>query len=351
MVADQKGVLGIAVPGVEKHQYQASAKPTGLNYYGLCTFAGIFSAGTTHLAITPLDVIKVNMQLNPIKYHTISTCFATLLKEQGPSTFWRGWASKFFGYGLQGGCRFGLYEYFKTLYSNVIPPDYQRNRSVIFFTSSATAEVFANLCLCPFEAIKVKVQAQPHFAKGLLDGFPKLYASDGLLGYTTTLKSPFLSTIRTLPFLTCAFSYYYGHSFYRGLVPLMGRNIPFSMVMFSTFEHTVDFLYRKVVKARKEECTKWRQLGITCVAGYAAGSVGSVITNPADNLVTHLYNRKGDGLITAVKKIGCLNLFTRSLPIRVILVGPAVTLQWLLFDSVKVFSGLPSSGEVRTDVG
>ncbi|CAL1377378.1 unnamed protein product [Linum trigynum] len=321
MVADQKGVLSIAVPGVEKHHYQASATATGLNYYGLCTFAGIFSAGTTHLAITPLDVIKVNMQLNPIKYHSISTCFTTLLKEQGHSTFWRGWASKFFGYGLQGGCRFGLYEYFKTLYSNVIPPDYQRNRSIIFFTSSATAEVFANLCLCPFEAIKVKVQAQPHFAKGLLDGFPKLYASDGLLG------------------------------FYRGLVPLMGRNIPFSMVMFSTFEHTVDFLYRKVVKARKEECTKWRQLGITCVAGYAAGSVGSVITNPADNLVTHLYNRKGDGLITAVKKIGCLNLFTRSLPIRVILVGPAVTLQWLLFDSVKVFSGLPSSGEVRTDVG
>ncbi|CAN0873765.1 Mitochondrial phosphate carrier protein 1, mitochondrial [Linum grandiflorum] len=130
----------------------------------------------------------------------------------------------------------------------------------------------------------------------------------------------------------------------------MGRNIPFSMVMFSTFEHSVDILYRKVMKARKEECSKGWQLGVTCMAGYAAGSVGSLVSNPADNLVTHLYNNnKTDGLIMAVKKIGCLNLFTRSLPIRVILVGPAVTLQWLLFDTIKVLSGLPTSGEVKTD--
>lgn len=32
-------------------------------YYGLCTIGGMLSAGTTHLAITPLDVLKVNMQV------------------------------------------------------------------------------------------------------------------------------------------------------------------------------------------------------------------------------------------------------------------------------------------------
>ncbi|CAN0873767.1 Mitochondrial phosphate carrier protein 1, mitochondrial [Linum grandiflorum] len=320
MVGDQNGVASIVVAGKEEHKYKAAATLEGINYYGLCILGGMLSAGITHIAITPLDVVKVNMQLSPIKYPSIYTCFSSLLREQGPCTFWRGWGSKFFGYGLQGGCRFGLYEYFKSLYSDLIPAEYQRNRSVVFVTSSATAELFANLCLCPFEAIKVKVQAQPPFAKGLHDGFPKLYASNGLLG------------------------------FYRGLAPLMGRNIPFSMVMFSTFEHSVDILYRKVMKARKEECSKGWQLGVTCMAGYAAGSVGSLVSNPADNLVTHLYNNnKTDGLIMAVKKIGCLNLFTRSLPIRVILVGPAVTLQWLLFDTIKVLSGLPTSGEVKTD--
>lgn len=80
---------------------------------------------------------------------------------------------------MQGGCRFGLYEYFKKLYSNVL---HDGNRSLVFFASSASAEVIANIVLCPFEAVKVRVQAQPTFGKGLRDGFPKLYASEGLYG-------------------------------------------------------------------------------------------------------------------------------------------------------------------------
>lgn len=34
-----------------------------VGYYGICTVGGMLSAGTTHLAITPLDVLKVNMQV------------------------------------------------------------------------------------------------------------------------------------------------------------------------------------------------------------------------------------------------------------------------------------------------
>lgn len=300
---------------VEGGKINEELKP--YTYFGVCAVGGMLSAGTTHLAITPLDVLKVNMQVHPVKYNSIYSCFTTLLREQGPSAFWRGWTGKFFGYGAQGGCRFGLYEYFKSLYSRILV---DQNRSVIFFVSSASAEVFANIVLCPFEAIKVRVQAQPHFGKGLVDGFPKLFASEGLPG------------------------------FYRGLVPLLGRNLPFSTVMFATFEHSVDFLYRKVVHKRKEDCSKAQQLGVTCLAGYAAGSVGSLISNPADNIVACLYNKKADSLMLAVKKIGLVNLFTRSLPIRIMLVGPSITLQWLFYDSIKVLCGLPTSGEVDTNV-
>lgn len=33
-------------------------------YYAVCAVGGMLSAGTTHLAITPLDVLKVNMQVS-----------------------------------------------------------------------------------------------------------------------------------------------------------------------------------------------------------------------------------------------------------------------------------------------
>lgn len=300
-----------------------SAAGAGYYYYGICAAGGMLSAGTTHLAITPLDVLKVNMQVNPIKYSSILSGFSMLWKEQGPSCLWRGWSGKLFGYGAQGACKFGLYEYFKTLYSNNMFVE-DRNHfpiptrtTLIFFLSSASAQVFADVALCPFEAVKVGVQTQPGFAKGLSDGFPKLYNTQGLAG------------------------------FYKGLLPLWGRNLPFSMVMFSTFEHSVELIYEKGLERRKEDCSRAQQLGVTCLAGYVAGAVGTVISNPADVIVSTLYNNKAQNVMQAVKKIGFRSLFTRSLPIRIALVGPVVTMQWFLYDTIKVLSGLPTSGGLR----
>ncbi|XP_065869762.1 mitochondrial phosphate carrier protein 1, mitochondrial-like [Euphorbia lathyris] len=282
-------------------------------YYGICALGGTLSAGTTHLFITPLDVLKVNMQVNPAKYNGISSGFCTLWKEQGPSFLWRGWSGKLFGYGVQGGCKFGLYEYFKRLYSDVLV---DQNKTHIYFLSSASAQVFADIALCPFEAVKVRVQTQPQYAKGLADGFPKLYKAEGISG------------------------------FYRGILPLWGRNLPFSMIMFSTFEHSSDTIYRNVLQRSKQDCSRVQQLGVTCMAGYMAGAVGTVISNPADNIVASLYNNKAQTVLQAIKQIGLANLLTRSLPIRITIVGPVVTLQWFFYDTIKLLSGLPTSGGV-----
>ena len=51
--------LGDRMRGVEGR----SCEEFSLGYYGLCAVGGMLSAGTTHLAITPLDVLKVNMQV------------------------------------------------------------------------------------------------------------------------------------------------------------------------------------------------------------------------------------------------------------------------------------------------
>ncbi|CAN6905669.1 unnamed protein product, partial [Brassica oleracea] len=251
-------------------------------FYAVCTMGGMISAGTTHLAITPLDVLKVNMQVNPVKYNSIPSGFSTLLREHGHSYLWRGWSGpgKLLGYGVQGGCRFGLH-------------------------GSASAQIFADMALCPFEAINVRVQTQPMFAKGLLDGFPRVYRNEGLAG------------------------------FHRGLFPLWCHNLPFSMVMFSTFEQSVEFIYQNIIKKKKQDCSKAQQLGVTCLAGYTAGAVGTVISNPA---------------YVAVRNIGFVGLFTRSLPVRITIGGPVITLQWFFYDAIKVFSGFPTSRGVQKPV-
>ncbi|THF95846.1 hypothetical protein TEA_024497 [Camellia sinensis var. sinensis] len=53
---------------------------------------------------------------------------------------------------------------------------------LIYLAGSASAEVIADVALCSFEVVKVRVQTQPGFARGLSDGFPKFIQSAGTLG-------------------------------------------------------------------------------------------------------------------------------------------------------------------------
>ena len=69
------------------------------------------------------------------------------------------------------------------------------------------------------------------------------------------------------------------------------------MVMFSTFEHSVDLIYNNIMQRRKEDCSRVQQLGATCLAGYTAGAIGTVVSTPADNIVSSLYNRRADTII------------------------------------------------------
>ncbi|KAG0457025.1 hypothetical protein HPP92_022182 [Vanilla planifolia] len=122
-----------------------------------------------------------------------------------------------------------------------------------------------------------------------------------------------------------------------------------SMLMFTSFEHSVNFLYRDVIQKKREECSRARQLGVTCAAGYISGAIGTIVSTPADNVIASLYNRDAHNAFQAVKSIGFPKLFTRSLSIRIALVGPVVTLQWFFYDSIKLLAGLPTSGGIIED--
>jgi solute carrier family 25 phosphate transporter 3 len=113
-----------------------------------------------------------------------------------------------------------------------------------------------------------------------------------------------------------------------------------AMLMFTSFEHSVNFIYGHVLNRHKSECSLGTQLGVTCMAGYMSGVTGTIISNPADNILTALYNNKGSTSLQAARRIGIVGLFTRSLPLRVMLVGPLVTAQWFCYDTCKVLSGL-----------
>lgn len=93
------------------------------------------------------------------------------------------------GYSAQGACKFGFYEFFKKYYSDIAGPEYAaKYKTLIYLAGSASSEFIADIALCPFEAVKVRVQTQPSFAKGLSDGLPKIVKSQGIRGCDIILR-------------------------------------------------------------------------------------------------------------------------------------------------------------------
>jgi len=285
------------------------------DYYLACAVGGVFACGLTHMAVTPLDVVKCNMQANPAEYPTIMGGFGKVVSNQGVTGLFRGWVPTLLGYSAQGACKFGFYEYFKKKYADMAGPEAAaKYQSVIFLAGSASAEFIADVALAPFEAVKVAVQTKPGFAKGLSDGYPKFVAENGTGGL------------------------------FKGLGALWGRQIPYTMMKFGAFENTVAMLYSTVVPKPKSECSKTEQLGVSFLAGYIAGVLCALVSQPADNLVSKLNADKTATAGSVIKEMGVVNLFLRGLPLRVAMVGTLTGLQWGIYDAFKVAVGLPTSG-------
>lgn len=78
------------------------------------------------------------------------------IAEEGALGLSRGWLPTLLGYSTQGLFKFGLYEFFKVRYAELVGDkiafDY---RTWLYLMSSASAEFFADIGLAPMEAVKV----------------------------------------------------------------------------------------------------------------------------------------------------------------------------------------------------
>jgi len=280
-------------------------------YYLLCGLGGILSCGLTHTAVVPLDLVKCRLQVDSKKYGNLIKGFKITVAESGMRELGKGWAPTLFGYSAQGMFKFGLYEVFKHIYADAIGEENAFLwRTSLYLAASASAEFFADIALCPMESVKVRIQTMPGFARTLREGAPKIFREEGFNG------------------------------FYKGLVPLWGRQIPYTMMKFACFERTVEALYKFVVPKPRADCTKGEQLIVTFVAGYIAGVFCAVVSHPADTIVSKLNQAKGSSFMDVAKALGFKEMWKGLVP-RIIMIGTLTALQWFIYDSVKVYFRMP----------
>lgn len=213
--------------------------------------------------------------------------------------------------------------------------DEKKYKDLIWASASASAELIADIALCPFEAVKVRVQTSPEFAKGLSDGLPKMLAEGG---------------VGTL---------------YAGLVPLWARQVPYTIIKFVAFERIAEAIYARLPK-KKEDMTKTEQMGVVFAAGYLAGILCGIVSHPADTMVSKINKIKSSGsvgekmkliysgtpekgvagqagYVAPVKGIGFGGLWAGLGP-RVVMIGTLTGLQWFGYGAFKTAVGLPAPG-------
>ncbi|XP_065829240.1 solute carrier family 25 member 3-like [Oscarella lobularis] len=280
-------------------------------YYALCGIGGILSCGLTHTAVVPLDLIKSRIQVDPQKYGSLIKAFKVSVKESGFRGLALGWAPTLAGYSMQGLCKFGFYEIFKSFYSNLLGEEHAYVwRTSLYLAASASAEFFADIALAPMEAVKVRIQTQPRWETTLRKGVPRIWKEEGIVG------------------------------FYKGIGPLWGRQIPYTMMKFACFERTVEALYKYVVPKKRDECSKAEQLLVTFAAGYIAGVFCAIVSHPFDSIVSKLNSDTGSTAIQTAKALGWKGLWN-GLGTRILMVGALTSMQWFIYDSFKVTFRMP----------
>ena len=216
-----------------------------------------------------------------------------------------GWLPTLLGYSAQGFFKFGFYEIFKDLYSSIVGAEAAHNyRTFVYLTASASAEVIADVALAPFEAIKVRMQTSlpsANFPLSLGPAYNKIVAAEGT------------------------------GALFKGIYPLWGRQVPYTMVKFSCFEKTVEAFYTYVFTNPKSSYSKSTNLSITFASGYIAGVLCAIVSQPADTLVSKLNQSPGASLGEVIAKAGGLPGLYKGLGMRIIMVGTLTGLQWWIY--------------------
>lgn len=289
-------------------------------YYAACTVGGILACGTTHTAVTPLDLVKCRRQVDPNLYKGNFEAWGKIGRAEGVRGIFTGWGPTFAGYSVQGGFKYGGYEYFKHLYAQLVGEENaEKYKTSLYLTASASAEFFADIGLCPFEAVKVRMQTTiPPTFTGTFQGINSITAKEGTAGL------------------------------YKGLYPLWGRQIPYTMMKFASFETIVAAIY-DYLPGQKSDYGKGAQTAVAFTGGYLAGILCAIVSHPADVMVSKLNADRAPGesfggaMSRIYSKIGFGGLWN-GLPVRIVMVGSLTGMQWLLYDSFKLFMGLPTTG-------
>jgi solute carrier family 25 phosphate transporter 3 len=279
--------------------------------YTILGVSGAAGCALTHSLVIPLDVLKTKAQADPDGYSNLVQGANKILDEEGFAGLVTGAQATLAGYFWYGLSVYPSYSFFKRCFSG--SPWAVAHYCDVALIAGALASVIASLGLTPLEAARIRVVADP--AK---------YKSLGLVGTLKVIAGE--------------------DALYAGLPSLLTRQIIFGSVKFLAFERACEAIYTAAPSLRD---TTWTALTVSLVAGGISGTLSSIVSQPADSVLTYVAQANGNlGLISSARimiQTGGIGALFQGLGCRCVWAGSIIAGQFLLYDVFRTLFGVTAN--------
>ncbi|CAO1638071.1 unnamed protein product [Parajaminaea phylloscopi] len=289
--------------------------------------AGALCATFTHGAMTPFDVVKTRIQLEPKGSADASMLKMTrkIIASEGAAGLLTGFGPTAVGYLIQGGAKFAGFEYFKSRFARSAGSleTAQKYRMAIYIGGASAAELIASTLLTPLEAARIRLVSERGYAKGLVGAVTRMASEGGL------------------------------REFYAGYAPILCKQIPYAIGQFMTNEALLEVVQKNAFLNDLGKSGKAGQVTVQLGCGLGAGVAAAILSHPADYLLSKI-NQGGGGkgsamskLITLAKEAGPTGVWA-GLGTRILMTAALVGGQFVIFKQAAIALGAPPGVSIAT---
>jgi solute carrier family 25 phosphate transporter 3 len=292
--------------------------------------AGGICAAVSHAVTTPVDVIKTRKQVDDSMKDMglIQSGYKIIKddKEGGINALLAGLGPTTIGYLFEGAVKFGVYEVFKPIIQSFLQRasiifniGWFDSKIIGFVLSGSLAGFAASIMLCPMEALRIRMVAEPEFAAtgNCVECGIEMINNEGIMGLWKCLPS------------------------------MLFKQVPYTVTKNVSFDLITTFAYGTVAELGRNICGRTKFI-IPLVSAMIASVLSCISSQPGDMLLSVINAHKGkltnrDHVRNIMKENGIGGFFI-GIRERFVHVGLIVTVQLLIYDFVKRLVGITATG-------
>ena len=261
---------------------------------------------------------------------------AKIVKEEGINSLLAGLGPTTFGYLLEGAFKFGLYEITKPAVKRFLgwlahttSLAFLDSRLMGYILCGSISGVTASVLLCPMEAIRIRLVAEPDFApRGWIQGGYLMLKNEGVASMS------------------------------KGMTPMLYKQVPYTVAKNGGYDFATKLFYgllrnsANIYRNSGNGVAAGISYGVPVLAALFASFISTVASQPGDVLLSLVNAHEGKKRVNdfvrdiAQSSNNGMSGFFVGIKTRFLHMGIIVTAQLLIYEFTKRLCGIAATGSV-----